>query len=515
VTIRVIHGDSRAELRNLPDASADACVCDAPYELGFMGKAWDKSGVAYDVDLWREVLRILKPGGHLAAFGGTRTYHRMAVAIEDAGFEIRDQLGWTYGSGFPKSHDVAKGIAKRRTEDIEPTRAVCRFIRDAMDAESLKSRDLTHLFDDCNPRLIDHWAARDTDSQPSLPTLPQWEVLVDALKLVKRGGFDLVAKEVVRLNGRKGERGAAWTAAEIVGEVNGVPAGFGDQRFTVRDNMIRSLEGESAEWQGWGTALKPAWEPICLARKPLVGTVAQNVLAYGTGALNIDGCRIHGEDAQGGTYEVKRRKPGSTMNRTGGNWRPEADGEIYRGNMQPGRWPANLIHDGSVEVVALFPSQAGAFAPIRGTEPSQAANGEVAYGARERVSAHHHGDSVSAARFFYTAKADKLDRLGSDHPTVKPVNLMRWLVRLLTPPGGTILDPFAGTGPVGIAAIAENFDAILIELRAEAVADINRRLAHVRGEGRLTALETARLTTDDKARRARGADTPLFSGIDE
>jgi DNA modification methylase len=168
--IKLLHGDCLDRLRELPDCSVDACVTDPPYGLSFMGKKWD-----YDVptvDVWAEVLRVLKPGGHLLAFAGTRTQHRMAVRIEDAGFEIRDMIAWVYGSGFPKSLDVSKAIDKRRTEDLEPVRRICRVIRAAMDARGLKSRHLVDHFDGCHPRLIDHWAARDTDSQPSLPT---WE----------------------------------------------------------------------------------------------------------------------------------------------------------------------------------------------------------------------------------------------------------------------------------------------------------------------------------------------------
>jgi site-specific DNA-methyltransferase (adenine-specific) len=241
---------------------------------------------------------------------------------------------------------------------------------------------------------------------------------------------------------------------------------------------------EAAAWEGWGTALKPAREPICLARKPLIGTVAANVLAHGTGALNIDGCRIHADDAQGGKYTVKRRKPGATLNKSGGNWRPE-EGVEFHGEMKPGRWPANLIHDGSAEVVALFPQSDGQAGTVRGTEPSAPTKDIYGrFGGRVRSEAR--GDTGSAARFFnafppegeplrYCPKAAKADRAGSRHPTVKPIALMRWLCRLVTPPGGTILDPFAGSGTTGVAALAEGFAPILIERDANYAADLRRR----------------------------------------
>lgn len=377
--ITLFVGDCLDVLRGMPVNSVDSIVTDPPYGLSFMGKAWD--GSVPGAEMWAEVLRVLKPGGHLLAFAGTRTQHRMACAIEDAGFEIRDMIGWAYGSGFPKSHDVGKKVEDRK---------------------------------------------------------------------------------------------------------------------------------------GWGTALKPAWEPITVARKPLEGTVAKNVLSHGTGALNIDGCRVHGEDAQGGDYTVKRLKPGATLNKTGGNWRPD-EGVEYHGNLKPGRWPANIIHDGSDEVVACFPEKAGAAAPVtrRGSDKFRNAYGKFA-GNVDEAGSTFRGDSGSAARFFYCAKASKADRdhgldhleeqqfvqwqtgngasgkpssmsEGRDtrrkntHPTVKPTDLMRYLCRLVTPPGGVVLDPFMGSGSTGRGAVLEGFRFIGIEMEAEYVDFARARIeaAHV------------------------------------
>lgn len=334
-------GDCRDILPTLEGSSIDSCVTDPPYGLSFMGRGWDH-GVP-GVEFWSEVYRVLKPGAHLVAFGGSRTYHRMACAIEDAGFEIRDSLMWVYGQGFPKSHDVSKGIDKAAGE------------------------------------------------------------------LEARGkGFN-VAGQNVGLNQNR--------------ELRSDHPNY--QPYIPATDAAR-------EWQGFGTALKPAFEPIVLARKPLSeSTVAANVLRWGTGALNIDGCRIESE-----------RTTGWGGAGAGGNtWTAENNRLGKDGEARPvdGRWPANVCHDGSDEVVAAFPN--------------------------------------SAARFFYSAKASKMDRAGSKHPTVKPVSLMQWLCRLITPPGGTILDPFAGSGTTGAAARNKGFNCILIEREAEYQQDIRNRFA--------------------------------------
>ena len=450
----------------LDEASVDAIVTDPPYELGFMGKSWDSTGIANSVSMWREALRVLKPGGHLLAFGGNRTYHRMVCAIEDAGFEIRDQIGWAYATGFPKSLDVSKAIDKMRIEDAEPIRVVCRAIRSAMDVAGLKSRDLTPLFGNCHPRLIDHWAARDTDSQPALPTWEQWVSLRTVLRMA--GCLDA---EVRRLNDRKGSAGDAWQTAKVIGRHKGDTPGFGEHRFSVRDDSIREATEAAKQWDGWGTALKPAWEPIVVARKPLIDTVAANVMAHGTGAINIDGCRIPTTDSlNGGTYSGSLRDPGEQRCLENRN-RKRGIGEF----VQPeGRWPANLIHDGSDEVLALFPQSKGQQGSTTGAETSsKTANtfGQFA----GRTPSEPRNDTGSAARFFYCAKAGAADRGdGNTHPTVKPTDLMRYLCRLVTPPGGLVLDPFTGSGSTGKAAKLEGFRFMGFEKDTE-YAEIARR----------------------------------------
>lgn len=401
-------GDVLAVLRTMPDNSFDSIVTDPPYELGFMGKGWDKSGIANNAEMWAEAMRVLKPGGHLLAFSGSRTYHRMACAIEDGGFEIRDQIMWVYGSGFPKSMNVSKAIDGHVTSGR---------------SDSLSLKEVN-------------------ETRPGEAT--------------------------VRPTSTNGHRG-------IVGSA--------DAGQSVKRDTPATPQGE--QWDGWGTALKPAHEPICVARKPLAkgNTVAANVLAHGVGALNVDGCRVHSDDSAGYAYTVQRMAPGADQNKTG---KTHQEGVAFEGQTKDGRWPANFIHDGSAEVVALFPAQAGASAPVLGTEPSSMTKSVFGQINRQASNAFH-ADSGSAARFFYCAKASRADRNegllssstpavttdatmrecetadwstrnGNHHPTVKPTDLMAYLCRLITPPGGKVLDLFFGSGSTGKACMREGFE---------------------------------------------------------
>ena len=346
---QVFLGDCREVLEGFPDNSVDSIVTDPPYELGFMGKGWDSSGIAYDVTVWLECLRVLKPGGHILAFGGSRTFHRLAVAIEDAGFEIRDTIAWISSKTFPKSLNIEKAINKA------------------------------------------------------------------------------------------------------------------------------GMDGSMAK--GWGTGLKPSHEPIIVGRKPLDGTVANNTLQWGVGGLNIDACRVGTETVTINTFDNGAKPWG------------EAVGEPYTSRQSQGRWPANVILD--EHSARLLDDQSGVSvsnkrlrtartnAPMEANEQwSNRLNASQRLGfSSERG----HNDSGGASRFFYVAKASKRDQnegldMQNFHPTVKPTTLMRYLIKLVTPTGGTVLDPFTGSGSTGKAALLDGFNFVGAELTEDYLPIIEGRL---------------------------------------
>ena len=407
-------------------------VTDPPYGLSFMGKKWD-----YDVpstEVWAECLRVLKPGGHLLSFAGTRTQHQMAVRIEDAGFEIRDMVAWVYGQGFPKSLDVSKAIDK------------------AAGAE----------------------------------------------------------REVVGVKDNSFGR----TPGGGVGLGEAIEGGNASKHIF---NITAPATDAARQWSGWGTALKPAMEPITMARRPLVGTVAENVTEYGTGAINVEGCRV----SIGDEYNpaAMQRQQSNRVTWAGGEtsgFRPDHEQPKYNAS---GRWPANLIHDGSEEACGLFPVANGVVGARReGGDKSIFSGGGHKQAVKQRIVGGIK-DSGSASRFFYCAKASKADREAgcesfvprdkygpagqwgshdcfsgktgdaawvakhpnnptrNHHPTVKPTALMQYLCRLVTPPGGTVLDPFAGSGSTGRGAVLEGFNFIGIEREAEYVEIASARIA--------------------------------------
>jgi len=364
-TTRTIHGDCLDVMAAMEPDSIDAIVTDPPYGLSFMGKEWDH-GVP-GIPFWEAALRVLKPGGHLIAFSGSRTYHRLACCVEDAGFEIRDQVLWVYGSGFPKSMDISKAIDKAAGAE-----------REVVGREK-------------------NWNARKAEDGKT--------ALGDYA-----GGWDITA-----------------------------PA-----------------TPEAQQWAGWGTALKPAHEPAVLARKPFKGTVAANVLLHGTGGINVDGCRVE----MGDEYDpskVQRQQRSEVAVQLGSAGLIGKEIAMYKPG---GRWPANLIHDGSDDVVALFPQVDGS----KGTGLTQTKARSWKNTSTAGINRVGHDDTGSAARFFYTAKASRTERgKGNNHPTVKPIDLMAYLCRLITPPGGIVLDPFCGSGTTLKAALSEGFSAIGIE----------------------------------------------------
>ncbi|UJD21255.1 DNA methylase [Mycobacterium phage Eyeball] len=394
-------GDCRDILTELEDASVDSIVTDPPYELGFMGKKWDGSGIAFDVEMWEQCLRVLKPGGHLLAFGGSRTWHRLTVAIEDAGFEIRGSIAWLYGSGFPKSLDVSKAIDKAAGAERE----------------------------------------------------------VIGTKLGQPG----------------------YSLAENVNEGRTAYGTFTD---SASECAITAPATDAAKrWSGWGTALKPAFEPIVVARKPLAGTVAANVLEHGTGALNIDACRIETtDDLNGGAYaKTGNRTVSGSLSPTGMNVPGKTVGKEFE---QPsGRWPTNVALDDTQ--AAELDAQTGITISRKG-KPRTGANG---HGWGMTATGAEYDDEGGASRFFpvfkYQAKAPTKERpsyVNEDgnkvaHSTVKPLTLMRWLARLVCPPGGVILDPFAGSGTTVEACLLEGFDCIAIENEADYIPLIEHRIS--------------------------------------
>jgi DNA modification methylase len=493
-------GDSLNILTTLPDNSVDAIVTDPPYELGFMGKAWDASGIAYNVNLWRECWRVLKPGGHLAAFGGTRTYHRMTVAIEDAGFEIRDSLHWIYGSGFPKGQDIAKSIDKRR-DDRPQILQVTAWLNAARDAAGWSTKQIDALFGFNG--MASHWTAT-ASKAASVPTPEQWDRLRDEL------GFDdtQIRPIVAELNARRGTLGEAWSQREVIGRRHsGLNQGatsvfLSGTTGRAEDGTISVTAPASdaaRQWQGWNTSLKPAHEPIVLARKSTgFNTTVANVLQHGTGGLNIDATRTAVPDAAQYEQNGNKARFSGRRNTVYGDGENRADSAHAAG-----RWPTNIVlahpplldedgqpdgdacADGCVPgcPAADMDAQSGVLRARGNRNPTTAQKGATGvYGEFTGATLDHGpGDSGGASRFFpvfrYEAKAPASERPrlsdGTAHTTVKPLALMQWLVRLVTPPGGTVLDPFAGSGTTLEACVIEGFDVIGVE-REEPFAQLCR-----------------------------------------
>ena len=485
------HGDCIETMKAMPPESVDAIVTDPPYGLGFMGRKWDALPPSQE---WAEACyRVLKPGGHIAAFGGTRTWHRLAVAIEDAGFEMRDSLAWLYGSGFPKSMNVGKAI----DATVLTGKSGSRSIREATDSREVIGTKMG-------------MPGKSAGQKPGT-------YFSEAMEAEDGKDLDIRAE---RLGGSIAEGGHR------------------------RDlDITAPATPEAAQWDGWGTALKPAFEPIVLARKPLAEkTVARNVLAHGTGAINVDACRIGTEDNLSGVGEGTG-KAGSF--RFGGYLTFEAlqaaaetdevtpDGKnraravLARAmsthservsNAKGGRWPANVLLDqhaaawvdeqSGVSVSRASESRAtqgGGMLLLHGCRTvdelrALAEAGEKTPDGRDarttlaRFEASEgrppslYADSGGASRFFYTAKAPKSERPNVDgvqHPTVKPLAIMRWLIRLVTPPGGTVLDPFAGSGTTIEAALIEGFNPVGIEMETDYLPLIQHRID--RQAGTLTA----------------------------
>jgi DNA modification methylase len=580
-------GDCLELLATLPDNSVDSIVTDPPYGLSFMGKKWD-----YDVpkvEIWKECLRVLKPGGHLLAFAGTRTQHRMAVRIEDAGFEIRDMIAWVYGSGFPKSLDVSKAIDKaagveRDVLGVDPVRFA--RLKNQINGSVSTGEQWEHGGRDVNltataTEAAKQWSGWGTALKPSLESLTVATKPLDPLGHCSKMIENLTKGiESCRQNASNAEKSSRHTQAELTEArantvlenaaipiaanlVNGTETGRVDDISSKVDTLALAQEQEHTalstflSWKNtlvgvlnamkmsttgtafetitdWkilsfclsqitpdtitkakfnpsglnvdvlrateylnvslallqntlalsvlapamsqeaencrGVDVKPNLNPCIMARKPLIGTVAENVLAHGTGALNVDGCRVEGAPPS---------VPQPVFNSPTGRIYGMKTGEGRNGEMSQaaGRWPANLIHDGSEEVLAAFPQAPGQQGDLKETGRPRPSSGRFGDMAPPHAHAARIETDKSAARFFYCAKASKRDRdEGNNHPTVKPTELMRYLCRLVTPPGGVVLDPFTGSGSTGKAAILEGFRFLGAEMNPEYVAIAKARI---------------------------------------
>jgi DNA modification methylase len=453
MTSKIILGDCIIEMRKLPDNSVDAIITDPPYDLtsqrvyskekeveeikgdgtlnrnikentaygslvkGFMGKNWDGTGIAFKTETWKECYRILKSGGHLLSFGGTRTYHRMATAIEEAGFEIRDMIEWIYGSGFPKSLNISKAIEKQK--GIKPI-----------------------------------------GKKPAYGSIASRE-------LIDQRGWNNINNALI---------------------------------------MPETQTLEAKQWEGWGTALKPSHEPIVLARKPLSEkTIAENVLKHRTGGINIDESRIECDMI---TDQVQNRTMIQRADGKEKGWGMKPQGKVQVVDLEKGRFPANIIHDGSPEVMAEFPDVEEE--TLTDNSKQKTLQGEII-----------EKNIINSSRFFYCAKASKKERdcgcnmlddkdgghyaqdeysrnhmgntpdnkrepVKNNHPTVKPISLMKYLIKLITPPKGTVLDPFMGSGTTGVACAELDFDFIGIEKEPEYIKIAEARIKHYTEQKKLS-----------------------------
>lgn len=460
----IIEGDCLEVMREMPSNSVSAIVTDPPYGLSFLNKSWDK--VLPPVEIWEEALRVLKPGGIARVFGGTRTFHRLACSLEDAGFQMRDCINWMYGSGFPKSHDIGKGIDRKRYDRAQILE-VTRWIKSSRDASGASNRDIDEAFG--THGMAGHWTS--SKSQPAVPNIDQIPKLLAVFSMTLDDVPEDIRHLLWTLNGRKGQPGENWAKREKVGEI--VMTDSSARRIAVstsaHDCIVRNRAVDitapatdaAKQWDGWGTALKPAWEPILVCMKPLDGTFANNAQTHGVAGINVEGCRI-----QVSSGDPNQRKP-SAGNR-GANSVFGVGG--HSGNLKSqGRWPSNVILD--EESGAMLDKQTGTLKSGKLTAENQVNGGfsgtKNAYGtASTGGTLNFESNSGGASRFFYCAKANKKDR-GEDnnHPTVKPRELMRHLVRLVTMPEGTkILDPFAGSGSTGVACNLEGVEFIGIEM---------------------------------------------------
>ena len=518
--VTLLVGDCLDVLRTLPADSVDAIVTDPPAGISFMSREWDdfrrarnpadtgrdnvfgrtsargpeygrrdrRQFVEWLTERLSEALRVLKPGGHALVWSIPRTSHWTAWAVEDAGFEVRDCVLHMFGSGFPKSLDVGKAIDRARNDRPDILR-VTSWLAGAAEARGIGRAQVdAHM----GTSDMGGWWLSRLEHRCAVPTWEQWQQLRGLI-----GFGDEMDAEVWRLNGRKGMPGEAWDQREVIGtrrRSGAPPQPMWDANAGQEWAETAPATEEAARWDGWGTALKPGQEMWWLARKPLeVGSVAGNVLRYGTGALNIDACKVGSEQRvnnAGGSSSLQR------VSRVEAGYRPTVTSSVGEASEVTGRWPANLVltHSASCDGVCAADCPvgeldrqsgvltSGANPARRGSDKFRDAYGEFA--GQEDCIVHRGANTGGASRFYpvfkYQAKAPASERPrledGTAHETVKPLGFISWAVRLVTPPGGTVLDMFAGSGPVAEACIIEGFRAVLIEQNVKSAELIRKRL---------------------------------------
>ena len=532
MTNTILHGDCIEKIRELPDNSVDSVVTDPPYELGFMGKSWDNTGIANSKEMWAEALRVLKPGGHLLAFSGTRTYHRMAVAIEDAGFEVRDMIEWIYSTGFPKSHNVWKQLKKECDcgimDEYERTKKIPESLMRLM-SETDISQTITNSkteWEVLQSELSEQSISVERGLSKSLPLSERGtESSLERGSATETNPRELSRNDLSEMSegiSTNGEERRIHNATQIsdgstpeqtINE-NGSGASHRPQSEKQQDRepcaFCKQHGTQAIRTFGVGSALKPAHEPICFARKPLEKglTIAENVLKYGTGGINIDESRVEGTGDVSG-WSKTGSKAGENRSMSGANYEREAKPDASK------RFPANLIHDNSEEVRECFPetkSQGHFNSKVKMVGHTLYEGGFKDFEQEDRKM----NDSGNASRFFksviYQAKASKSERnkgceeleekpkvfngqsdkpstemkdvekrfttlpKANNHPTVKPIALMEYLIKMVTPKGGIVLDPFAGSGSTLVAAKQNGFQYIGIEMTEEYIPIIEARL---------------------------------------
>lgn len=499
----ILNLDCRHGLAMLPDNSVSAIVTDPPYEIGMMGRAWDRSGIAHDVAMWREALRVLKPGGHILAFSGSRTYHRMAVAIEDAGFEIRDQIMWLYSTGFPKSHNVDNHAGSKICGCTLPYTHGTETIPEC-DLHALRNPNVSSPMDsgERGRKVLQSSVPKQSSPSAGWPELSAPEVRPGQSSM--EGWSDSIQK-AWELFGSSPREGAG------VGQADGASGRLHNGTSVSDGGMVRATSdtggmctplGSCAKQQptgqfgtvaeqrepqvsgawsicrgcglpmvpkGLGTALKPAHEPICVGRKPLdSNTVIANLLAHGVGALNIDGCRI-AVDFVADASQFRTMTVGQHDGATGWGMNTTKPGGERSVLKDKGRWPSNFIHSG-------IDSDWSRYFYCAKSSKKDRNEGLEAFDAVMTNFAAGTGLSKNGDGSPRNMNADAKN----PHPTVKPTELMRYLCRLVTPPGGLIVDPFAGSGSTGKAAILEGFQFVGFELDPQYSAIANARLEAAR-----------------------------------